>query len=176
MALTQEDNINYQKQNNGLLDINAREYYFNKLKPALLNFNKTYHSDRELNRTIGEVINRADTAVVNGKYRDLEESYANLLSGVQDHSYFTAGPMRYGTDEEKQAVKDLISKFNDLSMILKYEQDEIPEEHLIRERLNYQPPNGGNMGYNLDDISNRGPRPNKERIPNSAVVEEKYSY
>ena len=88
----------------------------------------------------------------------------------------TAGPMRYGTEAEKQAVAELIEKFNDLSVILKYEHEPETEEHSIRERLNYQPPNGGIEGYNLDDLSNRGPKENRERIPNPNVVKDKYAY
>ena len=176
MALTQEDTISLQKQQNGLLNIDAVKYYFENLRPSLMDFNKTYHTDRELNRTIVEVINRADSAAAAKKYNDLAESYINLLSGVNDRSYMTAGPMRYGSDEEKKAVNDLIDKFNDLSMILKYEKEPEPEEHKIRERLNYQAPNGDNNGYNLDDLSNRGPKPNKERLPNRTNEAPKHAY
>ena len=176
MALTQEEAINLQKQQSGVLNIDAVKYYFEKLRPALMEFNKTYHTDRELNRTIVEVINRADSAAAEKRYIDLAESYTNLLSGVQDRSYMTAGPMRYGSEDEKKAVNALIDKFNDLSMILKYEKEPEPTEHKIRERLNYQSPNGGNMGYNLDDLSNRGPKPNKDRLPNKINEQPKYAY
>lgn len=176
MALTQEDNIQMQKQQNGVLNINAVKYYFDHLRPALEEFNKKYHTDRELNRTIVEVMNRADSAATARRYRDLEESYANLIEGVQDQSYMTAGPMRYGSDEEKRAVQELIEKFSDLSVILKYEHEPDEEEHKVKERLNYQPPNGGIGGYNLDDLSNRGPKTNRERIPNPSVLKDKYAY
>lgn len=176
MALTQEENIQMQKQQNGVLDIDANKYYFETLRPALYKFNRTYHTDRELNRTIVEVINKVDSAITRKDYIDVQDSYINLLSGVQDRSYFTAGPMRYGSDEEKKAVNDLITKFNDLSVILKYEQPPKKEEHKVKERLNYQPPNGGNMGYNLDDLSNRGPKTNRERIPNVNYPNDKYAY
>lgn len=176
MALTQEDNIQLQKQQNGVLNINAVKYYFDHLRPALQKFNKTYHTDRELNRTIVEVMNRADSAATEKRYHDLEESYANLVEGIQDKSYMTAGPMRYGSEEEKKAVVELIEKFSDLSVILKYEHEPVEEKHEIKERLNYQPPNGGIEGYNLDDLSNRGPKPNRERIPNQSVIKDKYAY
>jgi hypothetical protein len=84
--------------------------------------------------------------------------------------------MRYGSDEEKKAVNSLIEKFNDFSVILKYEKEEDKEKPKLRDRLNYQPPNGGIMGYNLDDLSNRGPRENRERIPNPVVLQDKYAY
>ena len=176
MALTQEDNIQIQKQQNGLLNIDAVKYYFENLRPALESFNKTYHTDRELNRTIVEVINKADSAATEKRYRDLEDAYANMLAGVRDKSYMTAGPMRYGSDAEKQAVIELIEKLSDLSVILKYEREPQKEEHNIRERLNYQPPNGDIGGYNLDDLSNRGPKENRERIPNPSVLKDKYAY
>ena len=176
MPLTQEDNINIQKQQSGLLNVNAMKYYFETLRPTFLEFNKTYHTDRELNRTIVEVMNRADSAIVDKRFRDLEDSYANLLSGIQDRSYMTAGPMRYGSDAEKKSVVNLIEKLNDFSLILKYEQDPEKEKKPIKDRINYQPPNGGIMGYNLDDISNRGPKPNRERIPNPSVPKDKYAY
>jgi len=176
MALTQQDNIDIQRQQNSVLNINAVTYYFEKLRPALMDFNKTYHTDRELNRTIIEVMNRADSAAARNQYSLLAESYVNLLSNIQDRSYFTQESIRFAPEEEKEAIKDLIVKFNDLSMILKYEKEEEPEEPKIRERLNYNPPNGGYQGYNLDDISNRGPKPNKERIPNPVNEDVKYAY
>ena len=158
------------------MNIDAIKYYFDNLRPALLEFNKTYHTDRELNRTIVEVMNRADSAAVAKHYRDLEESYENLLAGVNNRNYMITGPMRNGSDEEKKAVTALIEKFNDLSMILKYEKEPEEAEHEVRERLNYQPPNGGYQGYNLDDTSNRGPKQTRERIPNPVNEEPKYSY
>lgn len=176
MALTQEDNVKMQKEQSGVMNIDAVKFYFDKLRPALEAFNKIYHTDRELNRTIVEVMNRADGAATAKRYHDLEESYANLLSCVQDRSYMTAGPMRYGTETEKKAVADLIEKFNDLSVILKYEKEPDEPAHKVRDRLNYQPPNGGFGGYNLDDLSNRGPKENRERIPNPNVVKDKYAY
>jgi len=176
MALTEELNRQYQQQQNGLLNITAQEYYFKTLRPALVEFNKTYHTDRELNRTIVEVINHADSAAANKDYINLSESYINLLSGVQAKSYMISGPLRYGSDEEKKAVTELIAKFNDLSMILKYEKPEEKKKPEIRERLNYQPSNDGVGGYNLDDLSNRGPRENKERIPNQINEAPKYAY
>jgi hypothetical protein len=176
MALSNNDLQNIEREQSGLLDVNATDYYFKNLRPELMKFNTTYHTDRELNRTITEVINHADTAVVNKNFQMLEESYANLLSCVQSKNYMISGPMRYGSDEEKKAVNELVNKFNDLSMILKYEKQPEKEEHEIKDRLNYQPPNGGNRGYNLDDLSNRGPKPNKERIPNPINQKEKYAF
>ncbi len=176
MALKQEDTNQLQKQQSGVLNITAVKYYFDNLRPALEKFNKTYHTDRELNRTIVEVMNKADSAATAQRFHDLEESYASLLSGVQDRSYMTAGPMRYGSDEEKKAVVELIEKFNDLSVILKYEKEPEQAERKAKERVNYQPPNGGFEGYNLDDLSNRGPKQNRERIPNQVVIKDKYAY
>lgn len=178
MALTPNDVQELQKQQNSLLNIDAAKYYFENLRPALMKFNTTYHTDRELNRTIVEVINHADSAAASKRVSQLAESYENLIAGITDPTYMKVGPMRYGTEEEKKAVQELISKFNDLSMILKYEKDPEPAEHEIRERLNYQPPNGGQQGYNLDDTSNRGPKPDKakERIPNPNYPQQKHAY
>lgn len=176
MALTQEQVQNIKREQNGLLNVNAKDFYFDKVRPFLIEFNTTFHTDRELNRTVTEVINRADSAIMAKKYRLVEESYENLFSCINDPNYAISGPMRYGSDKEKEAVRDMIGFFNDLSMILKYEQDPEPEKHPIRERLNYQPPNGGNSGYNLDDLSNRGPKPNKDRIPNPQNIKKKYAY
>ena len=178
MALTPNDVQELQKQQNGLLNIDAMKYYFENLRPALMKFNKTYHTDRELNRTIVEVMNHADSAAANKRIFQLAESYENLIAGITDPSYTKSGPMRYGSDEEKKAVSELIEKFNDLSMIIKYEKEPEPAKHEIKERLNYQPPNGGHQGYNLDDTSNRGPKPEnqKERIPNSNYPKPKYAY
>jgi hypothetical protein len=174
--LTQEDHIKLEQQQTGLLEIDANKFYFDKLRPFLQEFNKTYHTDRELNRTIVEVINKVDSALTDKRYRDVEDAYSSLLGGIQNRNYTISGPMRYGSDEEKKAVNSLIEKFNDFSVILKYEKEEDKEKPKLRDRLNYQPPNGGIMGYNLDDLSNRGPRENRERIPNPVVLQDKYAY
>lgn len=177
MALTANDNERLQKQQNGLLDINSKDYWFDKLRPALLEFNKTYHTDRELNRTIVEVMNKVDSMICREEYMYIPDSYMNLLSCVQSKGYMISGPMRYGSDEEKKKVLELIDKFSDFSMILKYEKVPEEEEHEKKDRINYQPPNGGNMGFNLDDLSNRGPKPGlRERIPNMQNEKEKYAY
>jgi hypothetical protein len=176
MPMTSEDHEKSQKELNNVLNISADKYYFDKVRVKLIEFNKTYHTDRELNRTITEVINRADSAAVAKNYTDLEESYQNMFSCITSKGYDTIGPMRYGSEKEKDAVKEIISMINDLTMILRYEKEPEKEEHKIRERLNYREPNGNNPGYNLDDLSNRGPKPNKERIPNSLNEEPKYAY
>lgn len=176
MALTPEQSQNMQKDQSGLLNVTAKKYYEETLRPTFIKFNTTYHTDRELNRTITEVINRADSAICDGRYRDVEESYENMFSCINSKNYAISGPMRYGSDEEKKAVADLIEKISDFSMILKYEKDKEPEKHPIKERMNYQPPNGGFQGYNLDDISNRGHKENRERIPNPSNVKPKYAY
>ena len=177
MALTQEDQ--YTLNNNGsLLEIGAEDFYFKKLRPDLIKFNETYHTDRELNRTIGEVINKVDSAIIDKRFSDVSEAYSNLLEGINDKNYTISGPMRYGTEEEKQAIRDINGKFSDFSMILEYEKEPEKVKPPIRERLNYREPdpNGNSNGYNLDDLSNRGPKENKERIPNPSVLEKKYAY
>ena len=179
MALTIEQNIELQKRQNNLLNVDAVKFYFDSLRPMLLDFNTTYHTDRELNRTIVEVMNKADSAACERRFNDLAESYENLMSCIQSKNYTISGPMRYGSDAEKKAVDDLINKINDFSLLLKYENEEPKPEHKIKDRINYkQPSNDGLMGYNLDDLSNRGPKPElqKERIPNPIREKEKYPY
>lgn len=177
MPLTQEDQTLLNNPGN-LLEIGAVKYYFDKLRPELVSFNKTYHTDRELNRTIVEVMNKMDSAATDKRFEDMKDSYSNLLSGVNNRTYFISGPMRYGSDMEKQAVTNLIDKFNDLSMILQYEKESEKVKPEIKERINYHEPdpNGNTNGYNLDDLSNRGPKENRERIPNPNVIKDKYAY
>ncbi len=176
MPIANEDQEKVQREMNNVLNISADKYYFEKLRVKLLEFNKQYHTDRELNRTILEVINKADSAAASKRFEDLEDSYQNMFSCISAKGYDTVGPMRYGSKEEKDAVKEIISMINDLTMILRYEKDPEPEVHKIKDRLNYREPNGNIPGINLDDLSNRGPKPNRDRLPNSLNEETKYAY
>ena len=170
MALDQQQ---YRRAQGGLLDVTAKDYYYKTLRPFLLEFNKNYHTDRELNRTIVEVMNHADTAASHEKYEDLLDSYSNMFKMITDKYYFV-GPMKNGTEIEKTAVSELIQKLSDLTTILRYEKEPEVKNHEKKERLNYREPqltpNGVIPGYNLDDTSNRGPKgPLKERIPTPII-------
>lgn len=177
MALTQEDQKTASLGSR--LEIGANEYWFDKLRPVLIDFNSKFHTDLELNRTIHETINHCDGMVAREKWSKVPDTYDSLLAVIRQPQYTISGPLRYGSDEEKKALTDIIDKFNNFSMILKYEPaDKKPKKAENRERLNYKPPYGGQQGYNLDDTSNLGPRPPKadDRIPNPVIPEPKYNF
>lgn len=162
--------LNQQMSSSSPLELKAYDYWFDNLRPVLKNFNLNYHTDRELNRTIVEIINHMDSIIAANKYSQIPDIYAPLLEEVNDRYYFTEGPIKNGSDEEKNKVKELIEKFNDFSLILQYEKDPESEKKEFQ-RLNYDE----DRHINLDDISNRGPKENKPRIPNG-IPKQKYNY
>lgn len=153
-----------------ITNVGAEKYWVETLRPILVNFNKQYHSDLMLNRTFVEIINHCDSAVNEGRWDDVEDSFQPFLDTVGAKNYFLEGPIKLGSKEEKDAVRNIVHNVNDMLVIMKYESDEKEEKKPIKERLNYSSPNGENM----DTFDNLGPKPNKDRLPN--VETEKYNF
>lgn len=170
MAITMQDYNELEKESKGLLDINTNDFYFNTVRPLMEKITLKYKTDRELIRTLEKVINAADTFCIKKDYQNFIESFEVLQAVITSSNYFY-GVMSKATEEEKQAVRDLISKLDDLSMIVQCEDPYVPEEKKTRDRLNYREPNqsspiGENMDYinhNMKILNESNP---KKRIPN----------
>ena len=170
MAITNQAYNEFEKETKGLLDINANDFYFDKVRPHMQEMLLKCKTDGELLRTLEKVINAADSFCIQGNYEMVAESFDVLQIAITDKSYF-AGVMSKAPEAEKEMVRDLITKISDLRMIIKCEPPFQPKEKKTKDRLNYEPSrNGSPVGENKDfDVRNmktlNTPNP-KQRIPN----------
>lgn len=153
------------EQKDGLLEINANDYYFNKLRPFMDDMRLTCHTDEELIRTIDKVINSVDGFCMNKDFDNLIESFDILTTGITDVNYISR-KLKNAPEDEKEKVRTLIQMITDFIMIVKYEPVTTKEEPKTRERLSYSSPNGENEDYITHNMEKLNiPNPGK-RIPN----------
>ena len=155
-----------EKTKSDVLEIGAQKFYFTNLRPYMQDMLLTCRTDGELIRTLEKVINASDSFCQAEQYEELADTYSVLLKGITDRSYFVTGPIRKATEEEKNKVRDLITKVNDLLLILKYEKSAPKKEKVVRERLGYLSPNGENMDFATRNMTTLTATNPKERIPN----------
>ena len=182
-------NQSIEKEDRGILDITAYDYYFDKIRPEIVDFNKNYHSDLELNTCFLEIMNHADGFMAKKRYTEFLEAFSPMIITTEAKDYYKKH-MSDATDEEKKALENIKEKYENIRLIImsdtKPERILTPEKDMERrreankkreeeQRLNYQPPNGDNQGYNKDILSNRHynrkPKTSEElaeekRIPN----------
>lgn len=175
---------------NNLLEVTANDYWFKTLRPLLDDFNGNYHTDIDFNKTISEVINHCSAYIANEQYSEARSYYQPMMNVITSPDYLKK-KMLYASQEEKEAVVEIINKFQDFELILQYEKDKTKEKPENKERLSYSPPDpsGDKMGYNTDDLSNRlykqlrdtvtnepkQPEGTKQRIPNK-LYDKKYNF
>lgn len=148
-----------------LLDIGVQDFYFHKLRPFMQNMLLTCRTDGELIRTLEKTINASDSFCQAKKNKELAETYDVLLTGITDKSYFSTGPAHKAPEEEKNKIRELATKINDLLLIIKCDPGEPVEKETTRERIGYSP-NGENMDYAMHNMQSLNiPQP-KKRIPN----------
>lgn len=164
MAISETYYSEMEKQRKGYLDINAKEFYFDKMRPFLEEMLMKCNTDAELTRTIYKVINASDSFCQKGEYDLLAESFDVLETAITDKNYFN-GVMKKAPEAEKEMVRELIGKITDLRMIIKCEPKQEIEEKPSKERIGYSPI-GENEDYahrNMKTLSEPNP---KMRIPN----------
>ena len=155
-----------EKSKDDVFDVGAQKFYFEKLRPYMQDMLLTCRTDGELIRTIEKVINASDSFCQAEQYEELSDTYSVLLKGITDRAYFSTRPMRKAPEQEKEKVRELIAKVNDLLLILKYEKSAPPKEKYFKERVGYLSPNGENEDFvhrNMKTLNEAKP---KERIPN----------
>lgn len=165
MPITQTDYNELEAQKKGYLEISAYDYYFNKVRPHMKDMLMKCRTDEELTRTLDKVLNAGDSFCQRKDYIMLAESFNVLETAITDKNYFN-GVMKKASEEERQMVRDLISKISDLRMLIKCEVIEPKKETKIRDRIDYNSPVGENEGYsthNMKELSKPNPR---KRIPN----------
>jgi len=170
MAITNETYDTVAKEAKGYLEVSASDFYFNKVRPFMKDMLLTCKTDGELIRTLEKVINAADSFCVKKDYESMMESFRTLERAITDKNYFN-GVMRKAPEAEREKVRELITKITDLRMIAKCERPHQPEEKKVKERLNYNAPNGHSpvgenkdyLTHNMKKLSEVSP---KTRIPN----------
>lgn len=148
-----------------LLEVGVQDFYFNKLRPYMQDMLLTCRTDGELIRTLEKVINASDSFCQAKNNTELAETYQVLLTGITDKSYFVTGPARRAPEEEKAKIRDLVTKINDLLLIIKCEPPVELKEKKLRGRIGYSP-SGENQDYSTHNMQSLNiPQPQK-RIPN----------
>lgn len=166
MAITQQQQNEVQKEQKGLLEINTKDFYFNKMRPFLNDILLKCKTDGELIRTIEKVINAADSFCIKEDYENFIASFDTLEIGITDRNYFN-GVMKKAPEEERQMVRDLIEKIKDLRMIVKCEKPSEPKVKKTKDRLNYDPsPIGENKDFGKHNMQKLNKPNPTERIPN----------
>lgn len=181
MALTAEAQEELKNRKpSSLLDIGADDYWCKTLRTNINDFRANYHTDEQLSRTLDKIVNEVDGLVTNKEYNRINDSFESLITTVERSrgAYYKKGSFKDASDEEKDKLRELMSKVNDFRLILEYETTPEKEEKKIKPRINYQEPNGNMPGKNLDDFSNRlnygAPKQTRPRIPN--IDTPKYSH
>lgn len=147
------------------LQVNASDFYFDKVRPFIQEMLLKCKTDGELIRTLEKVINASDSFCIQKDYMNLIDSFTTLEVAITDKNYFN-GVMKKAPEAEKEMVRELIEKISDLRMIIKCETPVEPEEKITKERLNYNSPVGENedfVAHNMKTLNEPNP---KNRIPN----------
>lgn len=159
-----------EKERKGYLEISAKDFYFNQVRPHMIEMTLKCRTDKELLRTIDKVINATDSFIMRNDWVNVTESFEILHTGITDANYFN-GVMKKAPESEREMVRILISKINDLQMLIKCEKIEpVQEEPKVRDRLGYSKAENSPIGENEDFAVHNiaklyEPKP-KERIPN----------
>lgn len=159
-----------QNDEKSMLSVSPQSYYFNTMRPYLGEVYMKCRTDEELCRTVDKVINASDSACAGNDLGQLDDAYDILEKVIRDPHYFE-GPMRKGTEDEKEMVRGLMAKIDDLRLIIKSEKVEPSENPAERERYGYHKadessPIGENEDFgtrNMKTLNEPHPKP---RIPN----------
>ena len=165
MPVTQDNYNEIEKASKGYLEINADEFYFNKVRPFMQDILLKCKTDKELIRTLEKVINSADSFCIRKDYNALMESFEVIESAITSPNYFD-GVMKKAPETEKDMVRQLITKISDLHMIVKCEPPCTSKEEKTKERINYSSPIGENMDYTNHNMKKMTEINPKTRIPN----------
>lgn len=169
---TNESRAEYEKSQNGLLDISASEFYMNKVRPHMKDIEFSCHTDPELVRTVTSTLNKADGDVARSDWAEVDDAFSVLRTAISDKNYFL-GVISKASEEEKGKVRQLISLIDDFFLIIKAEKPVQKKDPEAPKRLNYRedetdPYRGQNGDYpthNMERLT--APDPDyKPRIPN----------
>ena len=162
---------------NGLLEIRAKDYYYDTLRKEMLDLGLKAKEDEELLRTMDEVTNHVDSLFVrdNLSFReknDIIETFDPLVNMVNDR-YFTRKEVQMMQPESVQAIRDMIAKVGEFMTILRVEDTIEPEDDSEPKRsVPYkESPNGvinsgKNEGYDEHNMEILNKIEEKKRLPN----------
>lgn len=165
MAISEQTYVDAERGRRGILDIDTETYYFDKLRPYIMEMMLTCKTDQELYRTLDKVVNAVDSLCARKQYKRIIDELEVLNVAINDRNYFN-GPMKRAPESEKEMVRQLISKISDFMMIIKCEPDDVVVEPKPKERLDYHSPSGENMTYATHNMKNLSKPVEKMRIPN----------
>lgn len=165
MAITEAQLNERERESKNLLEVDTHVYYFNKLRPLMVDIMIHCKTDLELLRTIDKAMNAADSLCIRKEYKELGEALVVLNTGITDKNYFN-GIMSKAPEKEKEMVRDLIQKIQDLQLIIKCEPEVPKEDKKQKDRLDYNSPNGENNAYYTHNMAILTKPVEQTRIPN----------
>ena len=122
------------------LDIMPEDFYFDKVRPEMVEILSTIKFDPILLQTVEEVMNKADGSATKKDYATLQENF-NPLSIVllgNKSTYTKTDSFIRAEEEEKQLVKQFAKNIQELLTIITCTPKEKKEEkYEVRERLGY---------------------------------------
>ena len=157
----------------GLLQISAKKYYEDTLRPACEKAMIECKTDPEIERSLRKIENSLDSMLARNQYTDALDVTLPFFKVITTDKYYVNGSIKKATEEEKTQVRGLVKLFNDFRLILKVDEENKPkeEEKKTKDRIGYVASNDGNSGHNLDLEHNMAnlnkPSGNNKRLPNT---------
>lgn len=157
----------------GLLQISAKKYYEDTLRPACEKAMIECKTDPEIERSLRKIENSLDSMLARNQYTESLDVTLPFFKVITTDNYYTNGSIKKASETEKEQVKGLVKIFNDFRLILKVDEEDKPEAPAdkIKDRVGYIASNDGNSGHNLDLEHNMAnlnkPSGNNKRLPNT---------
>lgn len=162
---------------NGLLEIRAKDYYYDTLRKEMLGLGLKAKEDEELLRTMDEVTNHVDSLFIRDDltFEEKEaiiEQFTPLVNMVDDR-YYTRKDVQRMRPESVQAIRDMMAKVGEFMTILRVE-DTVEAEDSDEPKRNVpykESPNGvinggKNEGYDQHNMEVLNKAEERKRLPN----------
>lgn len=162
---------------NGLLEIRAKDYYYDRLRKDMVGLGLKANEDEELLRTMDEITNHVDSIFVHKdmtfeEKNEIIDQFDPLIHMVNDR-YYTRKDVQRMRPESVKAIRDLMEKVGEFMTILKVEdtvepkEEEEPKRHIpYKASPNGVINSGKNEGYDDHNMKSLNKFEEKKRLPN----------
>ena len=145
------------------LEIMPEDYYYNTLRPQMLEVLSTVSFDPILVDTVERTMNKADGSSANKQYRQLEEDLYQLsVVLLSSRSYTRSDDFIRASEEEKKLIVKFSKDLQEILTIIACTKDPVKEAvKYTRERLSYDENQKENVIYSTGQEDE-----SKRRLPN----------
>lgn len=145
------------------MDISAKEYYFQKLRPEIDQFCATYKTDSILLASFEEVMNKTDTQLIKEEYQEVYYgSFQEILKVITSSNYDITGAGRRSSEAERQARKEVITKISIFLGIVRASKKTEPQTEDNIQRIGWD----DNKKENVLPVNSQENEAKRTRIPN----------